>query len=508
MKFHFGSLGLFLNDWKERLVRVLFFKRKKTLAVLGGEECLCLNLQEQEVKLAVLTSKLPGSKQIDQFYNISNQGLSEDGIVKALQPLIADLHFKHPRLIGIISSNFAVTRNIEIPSRDPDEIREILSLQASRHTPYARNEIIIDYINLGVFKSVYTKVLFIIVPRKVVMRYYDLASQLNLQIDKIVFIPEAIARFFWKHLNILNEKLPVCIIQIDSAMSEFLIMARGAALFVRSIPVGAKHFEVAKEGYLPRFIAELKKSFDTYQSENIDLMPAQIVLGGATQGLEDLGSSIQEAFNMSVKQVSDMDALSLQPELRKKCAGQNWALLSAAMPGMFVDELAVDLSPEESKFKRILAERSKQVIKTGILTMILFGLLCFSVASRIFFKTIQLQQLTARYEPIKKEARSLEETYARVRAIKTHLAMRGMTLDALAELSSLISADLYLTDVKFESGKKIDIKGSSYTKPSIFTLVEKMENSKLFKNVQTKYITGRTEGEGEVSDFEIVASLK
>jgi Tfp pilus assembly PilM family ATPase/Tfp pilus assembly protein PilN len=501
-------MGSFFTGWKIPWPQGGLLKGKKVSAAAGGEECLCFNLQEQEVKLVVLASKALGNKQVEQFYSVSSLGVPEEEMGDRLRPIIGDFHLKRPRVIGLISSNVVVTRNIEIPSRDPEEISEILSLQASRHTPYSRNEIIIDYINLGVFKSVYTKVLFIIVPRNIVMKYYELASKLNLRIEKIVFAPEAIARFFWKDTSLANERFPVCILQVDSTTSEFLIVFHGAALFVRSISIGARHFEAALEGYSVRYIEELKKSFDTYQSENIDLMPAHIIFGGATQGLEDLASSIRETFNMSVKQVSDPEVLPLSPELRERQVGQNVALLSAAAPGLLVDDLKVDLSSEESKFNRVMIERSKQVISSGILAMVLLGLLCFLVASHIYSKTVRLQQLEARYEPIKKEAKVLEDAYARVRAVKTYLATRGTALEVLTEISSLISSDLYLTDFKFEAGKKVNLKGSAYGKPSIFTLVDEMGNSELFKNVETKYITGRVEEGKEISDFEITASLK
>ncbi|MFH1800499.1 MAG: PilN domain-containing protein [Candidatus Omnitrophota bacterium] len=507
MKFNFGPIGFF-KGWKIPRPGGGLFRGKKASAAVGAQECLCFNLQEQEVKLTVLASKTLGNRQVEQFHSVSSLGVPEEELGDRLRPIIAGFHLKRPRVIGLISSNVVVTRNIEIPSRDPEEINEILSLQASRHTPYARNEIIIDYINLGIFKSVYTKVLFIIVPRNVVMKYYDLASQLNLRIEKMVFAPEAIARFFWKDTSLANERFPVCILQVDSTTSEFLIVFHGAALFVRSISIGARHFEAAQEGYSVRYIEELKKSFETYQSENIDLMPAHIILGGATQGLEDLASSIRETFNMSVKQVSDLDVLPLSPKLKEQQTGQNVSLLSAAAPGLLVDDLKVDLSSEESKFNRLMIERSKQVISSGILTMVLLGLLCFLVASTIYSKAVRLQQLTARYEPIKKEAQVLEDAYARVRVIKTYLATRGTALEVLTEISSLISSDLYLTDFKFEAGKKVSLKGSSYGKPSIFTLVDEMGNSELFKNVETKYITGRVEEGKELSDFEIIATLK
>lgn len=505
MKLDFGRVRSLLKGWKLPWQARDSSGRKKKPALAGSGECLCFNLQEQEVKITAITSDSLGNRRIEQSHTVNSQGMTEEELGNRLRAIVGGIRFKRPRVIGAISSNVVVTRNIEIPSKDPEEITEILSLQASRHTPYSRGEIIIDYLDLGVFKSVYTKVLFIIVPRNIVMKYYDLASQLNLRLEKIVFVPEAIGRFFWKDTSLMNDRFPVCILQIDSNASEFSIVFRGAVLFVRSISIGARHFEAAREGYSVRFIEEMKKSFDTYEGENIDLMPASIILGGATQGLEDLEGSIRDTFNMSVKQVSDPDVLPVSPSLKEQLQGQNVALLSASVPGLLAEDLKVDLSSEESKFSRVMIERSKQIVSSGILGMVLLGLICFTVASHIYSKTVRLQQLVTRYEPIKKEADALESTYTKVRAIKSYLATRGIGLEIFAEISSLISADLYLSDLRFEAGKKISIKGSAFKKQAIFNLVDEMGSSPLFKNVETKYITGRTEDGTELSDFEIVA---
>lgn len=481
------------------------FKGKSSSAPLASEEILCINLSEQEAGLAVLTSKITGEKQVDQFRVVDLKELSfEDGLSR-IETVVDEMHLKSPRLVATIPASLAVTRNIEIPSRDPKEIREILSLQATRHTPYSRDEIIIDHIDLGAFKDVYTKVLFIIVPRKVVMKYSSLATRLQIPLEKIVFSPEAIAHACWKHLNILGEKPPLSVVHVGAVSSEFMVMDRGEVLFVRSIPVGARHFEAAREGYQARFIAELQKSLEAYKSENISDPPSKVFLGGALNGLGDLSDDVQEALNISTKLFADAQVLSLNTELKDKVAAENRPLLATAASGMLSREVTVDLSPEENKMKRSLEERSKQVIKAGILGMILLGLLCLWIGSHVFFRTAQLQQLNEKFEPIKKETVALEATYERVRTIKSHLAMKGKALETLVEISSLISEDLFLSEVKYEAEKRMGIKGSSYVKASIFNLVDAMESSELFKNVQTKYITGRIQDGVDVSDFEIVA---
>ena len=488
--------------------RKSFLGIHKKTRLLHLEDRIGISFGEQELRISLVVSKLTGERHLTEVFNLNTQGLNEEEIALRVKTMIDGLKLKNPRLYGLVPAHLAVTRNIEIPSHDPDEIREILNLQATRHTPYARNEIIVEYINLGIFKTVYTKILFIIVPRTAVACFYDLASRVNLKPERIIFTSEAVARFLWKHV-LSSEKLPVSIVQVDSITTEFLIVFRGMLLFVRSIPIGSRHFAAAKEGYLSRFLDELKKSLETYQSENIDTLPTQMLITGAIQGLENLEQLIEEKLQIPVRQIMELEVVPMEADLKTRLPNPNFSsLLHLSTPALMADELMVDLSPEENKLKKALAERSKEVVKSGILVMTLLGLICISLISQIYFKTAKINELKKRYLPIQKEAASLEEGYVRVRAIKLHLAMRGKSLETLAELSSFLSNDLYFTDIKFDADGKINLKGTSYSKPSIFSLVDKIESSTLFRNVQTKYITGRIEEDKELADFELSANLE
>ncbi len=481
-------------------------KRRSHIAF---QDLLSLDLEEQEIKLAHATSTLPtGNLEIVQLLSFNVQGLSQDDVVTKLKTALTEMNLKNPRLVGVVPCHWVVTRNIEVPSRDPDEIREIVGFQATRHTPYARNEIIVDYINLGVFKSVYTKILLIIVPQAATVRFYELALQLGLKVEKIVFAPEALARNLSRQVKLENEKLPVCLVRVDTSGSEFMVISNGKLLFVRSFPVGAQHFAAAKESYLIRFVEELKKSLETYQGENIEQNPSLFFLTGATQGLADLDEMIETGLKFSVKHLSDVEGMPIRQDVKDKSSNQNVSFLHVTASAILLNDLTIDLAPEENKIRKSVEERSKEIIKTGILSMVVLGLLCAFFLSHLYFKTTRIDQLKSRYNPIKKEAAALEMAYAHVRAIKAQLESRGKSLETLVELSLLMPADIYLTEVRFEGEGKFSMKGTSAAKASIFSLADQVERSKLFRNVQTKYITGRTEEGKELADFEIISALE
>lgn len=469
---------------------------------------LALQFTEEELKLALVVPKAPIGKEVIQLLSLNLRDLSDEALIEKLLATLSKLEASDPRVVAVIPSHSAITRNIEIPSRDPQEIREIINLQASRHTPYSRGEIVVEYLNLGIFKSVYTKILLVIVPRATVKRYFDICEKLNLKIEKVVFAPEAVVRNSTKRSSFMNEAVPTALVHVDSASSDFMVCLKGLLLFIRNIPIGIQELGENQEENASRFVEELKKSLESYQGENIDQNPLTLVVFGALRGLENLEPRIQETLRLSVKFWPYEQGLVTTEEVRASFSDPALSFFGVVAPLLSFEELAMDFIPEENKLKRVLEERGKEIVTTAVLSMICLGLVCMILLTHYLFRTSQIDQLTRRFEPIKKEAQSLEEAYRKIQAIRTHLASRGKAIESLGELYDLTPRDVYLTDIRFDESGKISLKGTSLSRSSIFALVGGMEGSPLYRNVQTKYVMTKTEEGLELSDFEIVALLE
>ena len=159
-----------------------------------NSDYISIYLGEELIKIAYL--EVAGSSKLSHAAKRDIHGLSEADLPKAVQSLLATMNVRRARAIVVIPSNQATTKNIEIPSRDPAEIKSIINLQAGRNTHYSREEILISYINIGVYQTNYTKVLLVIMNRNVVKRQITILEKVGLKIDKILFVPEGIARFY------------------------------------------------------------------------------------------------------------------------------------------------------------------------------------------------------------------------------------------------------------------------------------------------------------------------
>ena len=167
-------------------IQSLNFLQKKNSPDLIG-----IDLNEEFLK--VVHVKITSLKrEVVNLVSREVRGMSDEDIIAFIKKTLADLKIMNPRAFIGVPLQTVITRSIEIPSRDPEEIREIVSLQASRHTPYSRSEIIIDTLTLGIVRESYTKVLLVIVPRELVARQTRILEGANLKIERIFFPPEGI----------------------------------------------------------------------------------------------------------------------------------------------------------------------------------------------------------------------------------------------------------------------------------------------------------------------------
>ena len=448
-------------------------------------------------------------REVVNLFNRTISSLSDEDIVKMLKGVFLERKPKAAKIVSIIPSHLAITKNIEIPSADPREIREIISLQAGRHTPYSREEIIIDHIEIGTYKNSYTKILLVIVARNIVKRQYEILDRAGLKLEKVFFAPEALAWAVSKMLKIESDSAPLNIIHIDEGLTDFMVMFKKKPVFVRSISIGIQHLAQEREKYQLRLAEELKKSLEAYQSEGIGEGPSRVIITGAIEEMGGLEAVLAETLLLPVRLMPYFNNLSISAEAFKAASSaRRVSFLNLIAPLLGYDELKVDLVPEEIKLRKALEERGRDLIKTGIFSLSLFVLVFFILLSEIFFKSAYLKRLNARYQPLIVQAQKLDEDNTRITTIRHYLENRGYSLEALTELYKITPLEIELNDIRQDERGKFSLKGTAQTMSTAYTFVEIMEKSKYFKDVKNTYATKRRDGLKEVADFELKAALE
>ncbi len=475
----------------------------------GGGDLVAIELDDNYLKVAHLQTK-GLKKEITHLVVHAIQNVLEDGVMMLLKQAIDKFGIEKPRVLLMAPLPLVITRNIEIPSQDPEEIKEIVNLQASRHTPYARAEIIVDMLNLGVVRERYSKVLLVIVPKETVNKQIQMLDRAGFGLEKVAFPPEALSMSFGRSLDKELKDDTVAIVHLDESFTGFTIMKEGKSLYMRGIHIGSTQLAEDREAYLDRFQDELGKSLESYTSDEIGVPPKLCLLTGVLGRVPDIEEIVKDALSIPIRKHSYAEMFTLSDEVKATVQSSNKnSFLNLFSTLSLADKLKADLTSEEKRLKIALEKRAKEMFKMGMVIMIIFSLLFANVMTKISFKRIYLKQMTTHYLPVRDSARQLEQMLAKTELVKSYLMSRGASLEALTELYDATPMDVRLSEIKYdESSGKFSIKGTSSVMSSVFAYVSELDKSSIFKNVKTKGVNARNEGGRDVADFEINALIE
>lgn len=194
--------------------------------------------------------------------------------------------------------------------------------------------------------------------------------------------------------------------------------------------------------------------------------------------------------------------------IKKLSSVGHLSFLNAIAPLMAASQLKVNLIPEEVRLRKNIEDRGRDLIKTGIFILSISVLISVIFISKIYFKSAFLKSLKSKYTDINAEAEQLEKTFGRTMMVANYLSTRGYSLEVLTDLCAITPINLSLADIRYDAQGKFFLGGTAESMSVVFSFVDKMEKSKFFKDVKTKYATKRKSEKRDVVDFEIVATLE
>ncbi len=484
------------------------FKRLKVFPQLANRDIICFNLSGDSLKLVHGRAAPSGLRFVD-FLSVDIQGRSDEDLPGIIREAVGRLKLGSAEAVNVIPAHFAITKDIEIPSQDPKEIREILDLQAIRHTPYSQEEIIIDYMKVGTRKDSYTKLIFMIVPLSLVRRQIAVLARAGVKIERVFFAPEALGHACSRIFHLEQKSSLQTVIHIDVKFTDFMNVSGGKLVYIRSIPVGAQHLAAEKERYQGRFIEEIRKSVEAYEGEDNDRTSEEYILTGAPGAADSLQEALQQALNKPVRVLPYWEHLPLVSEqLKDHLSSAKESFLDVASALMAIDDLSVNFIPEEIKLRKIFEQKSEDLVKIGISVMVVLALICALLMSRVYFKSAYLKNLNQTYQPDLQKAQKLQKDFSRMEIIKDFSENNDIPIRVLAELYDLVPADVRFTAVKYTDQGKMAIEGNARTMSTVFSFISGLEESRYFKKAESKRTAKRKEGDEELVDFEIVCMLE
>ena len=426
---------------------------------------------------------------------------------KALKALLAPFNRKLP-VICVVPASAATAKNIEVPSSDPEEIKSIINLQASRHTPFSREEVLISYINLGINASNNTRLLLVIVHRDIIKDKISILEKSGLDVDKILFVPEAQARFYAKALNLKKEAV-AGVIDVSLNATSYIVVSKGTLLFVRHIPVGIKAIMEGTDATV-KLQDEIKKSMDAFMQEEGSEAPKSYTVTTTHEAVGHILPALKESLNIEFQVNAFSNFIKGPMDLRKKLQSDfgDDSFLDVLAPASTSTKCEINMMPEEMILKKTVDRQSKEAVKTGVAAVVIMVLIIAMAMSKIYFKDTYLNKnLREQFAPQKARVQMLQEQMNKAKLVRGYIKKRMASLDIIHELYTITPNTIYLGNIAVDDDGTVTIDGISDSMSEVFSYVKSLDDSAMFKEAKTKSTSTKKDNGKDVAAFEIEFKL-
>jgi len=437
-------------------------------------------------------------------------GVGSAQLSSVIHSALSGINTKNSNLLFILPQSMVTTKNIEIPSVNSGEINSIVNLQASRHTPFSRDEIQMGYINIGVHKKNYTKVLLAIANKNTLKERLITLQAAGLKFKNVFFSPEGVGPFYSSILKLKGKSAPVGIVDVDEDSTNFIVIYRGTAITTRNIPVGRAHLQGQGAAAHEQLVDELKNSLDSYIAEDIESAPANFVLTLDNEETKSLQMNLQQRLNWDVQIVPYINHVKIDKNVLNQITtgSQRVSFLDVIASAAFARTAKINMVPEEFQLQKSIEEQGREVLKAAIFGFLLLILVGGLFGLKIYFKNTYLKNMMSSYEQKRKEVVLLEDRSAKTKILRDFLSSRMVGLDTIKGLYQNIPNEIYLTGVEMDEEGNVRIQGISDVASIVFNLGTSLKESEFFKSVDIKSTTAKKDRGKDVSAFEITLQIR
>lgn len=399
-------------------------------------------------------------------------------------------------VIVVLSRNKMTVRKIDLPSRDSHEIEQMLSLHVIRQVPYAKEEIIWGYQNLGFDGISNSRILLGIAHRDILKNIFNSFLSLNILPDKMLLSSQGIIHYLYEFLkDKLVLQQPCLALDIDYNSSDLMLINKQQLNASVAISQGAEQLKTGEERL--RFIVELKQALLAFRNDFSQQKLPQIFVSGVIEDNSPLVNLIEKEVNLRAEIVlaNDKENLTLPSK----------EVSFAAVLGFAYQQKKGDISfiLPEAQVKKEIKIKIQQLLIFGICLTYIFTVSGLIVFLQLLQRQSYQDRLMLEVKRLKEKAGTLMEIEEKINLTNQYTDPKYSVLNYLYELTRICPDSIVITSFLWGTQKGLVIRGYAGQMPDVFSFVSLLENSKFFKGVQARSTRRRKLENKEVVEFEI-----
>jgi len=458
----------------------------------------------------------PRGRRITKLLASPVQGSGPDDILQQLKKACADDDILPADVLIANPTHLSTVRLFSLPSTDPKEIRDIVDLQAEKHTPYAKEEVLTDFKVIDREKSGYSRVLLVIAHQDVVHRAVRLTEASGWTLERVGSELEGLVS--WSRLakrapratgeSVARGKSSASsslIIDVDGATTVLLVIAKQQLQFQRSLAMGVQQLESDPAPATKRLVTEVQRSLEALDAEGAAKVQ-DVILTGPVERLTALKAQVEEGLDLPVSLVSAWQGYELADGLRsslKRLPDVSFA----SLVGLAVEPGELDLTPHTTKLRQAFEARARALVLLGcqaVGALILLSLLFIGRAQKEERYYRMLRQL---YDQTAPEAQLVEEALQEVVFVEEGLRQQGQLLKTVETMSTLSPPEIQWNAFTYTRGETVVLNGTAETLPKIYEFSGGLASSAVFGAVEPRRVSKRKSGDQDVTDFEMRCPL-
>jgi Tfp pilus assembly PilM family ATPase/Tfp pilus assembly protein PilN len=485
--------------------------RLKALMPESGKPVVAVEIGNDWLKIA-RQSCVKKNRCIDQV-SLTRLAEIKDSVTSAVANIFRDLKLSRQSVITYIPRHLVTIRILDLPATDPKEIADMVGLQAAKQTPYSKEEIIYSHKIIDADPAGYTKVMLAIAARNIINERMNTLQNAGLSVTKVAVSSEGVYSWF-KNAYMRDIKLydhqGVAVVDIDSNYSDFIVIRRGKMAFTRNIFIGANHLMDEPLAWRDKFVEELKRSLERYQSEEKNIKITKIFLCGAGRNIEGMDADLSAKLEIPTENTEQLKNIpvSFNAEILKEGSRRHVSITQLIGAVMNQKDLHIDLSSGEHKIQKLMDDKRKQLTVMGVLFIAIVTMFSLLLLINIYNKNAYLEMLKQKLSKVGAEASGVEKMRTVINLVEKRLDSRGSSIDVINEIYRITPPEIYIIDISIDEKQDVTIKGGAAAMSDVFKYVKILEGSAILENVKTAYTTTKKEKDAEFAEFEITCSYE
>ena len=436
------------------------------------------------------------------------QGLPDDAIAKRLTALdkAEKLRLNKSEVVVIISRPNVILRYLNLPSQNPQELRQMVHLQAANHIPYSREDAVIDFVILDTGAEGYSKVLVVVVLREVVLRVQKILETAKISVSRATM--SSLGIFYWFKKFALKDQDVSMLLDIGEDESEICICDQHHLFTARHVPLGIQMIESQPS----EFLKQMDLTVGSYNKEKLGSAVTRFNVFSAREELKHFCEHLSKEYHLPVDyqrtvanaSIAVIDSFKWPDDLLS--GGPSVTALVGLSLGDLLED--IDLIPHEIKSAQHQKKTRSSFMRTGIAGVAAVVALIFAFNLGTMHKSLYLKDLEKQLKEVKAKVSQAQKKTEQVDALKSALYSRFIFIDTMDEIYRLLPPGTSLINLTVSGGRTLSLQGVSFKGEDINLFQNAMVGSPKFNNVNLDYVNKRTTQDGEVNYFKITCQVK